>query len=281
VDPAVIRGAEPPSDAALERFVAVVLRCAGHDFRHYARASLQRRVVRLLGRLGLDDLDAVTERLASGDHEILPAVLEALTVQVTDLFRDPPFFAALRADVLPVLATWSSIKVWVAGCSTGEEAWSLAILLDEAGLLDRSLVYATDISEASLKVAAEAVYPAERLARWEQAHRESGGTRPLTDWFTSAYGRLIAPRRLRDRVVVADHSLATDGVFSEVHLVTCRNVLIYFDTALQERALGLFRDALVLGGFLGLGSRESLRGSLVADAFEPVVAPWRIFRRLR
>jgi chemotaxis protein methyltransferase CheR len=250
-----------------------------YDFRGYAAASLRRRLRTALPRLGCTSLSQLQERLIH-DPSTLPRLLDILTVQVSDMFRDPSYFRALREHVVPVLRTYPSIRVWVAGCSTGEEVYALAILLREEGLLERALIYATDINPASLGTAESGVYDIDRVAGFTANHQQSGGRSSLSDHYTAAYGRVAFDRRLRERMVFSDHSLASDSVFAEVHLVSCRNVLIYFTPPLQERAVGLFRDALVRRGFLGLGSRETLRFSAHARAFEEFVAAERIYRRV-
>lgn len=249
-----------------------------YDFRDYAQASLRRRLRAALFRLGCSTLSELQERLLE-EPELFAALLEHLTVQVSEMFRDPGFFRALRAQVVPCLRTWPSLKVWVAGCSSGEEAYSLAILLHEEGLLERTLIYATDINPRCLAQAEAGIYPAERMAGFTVSHRESGARASLSHHYTAAYGRAILDRSLRRHIVFCDHSLATDGVFAEVQLVSCRNVLIYFNRELKDRALALFRDALCRRGFLGLGSKESLIFSAHAHAFEPLVAQSRIYRR--
>ena len=172
---------------------------------------------------------------------------------------------------MPLLRTYPSLKVWVAGCSTGEEAYSLAILLREEGLLERTLIYATDINPQALQKAEAGVYDVDRIAGFTENHRKSGARSSLSDYYTAAYGRAVFDKSLKQHIVFSDHSLATDSVFAEVQLVSCRNVLIYFDRELQDRALGLFRDALCRKGFLGLGAKESLRFSPHADAFAEFV----------
>ena len=195
------------------------------------------------------------------------------------MFRDPEYFLALRREIVPLLATYPSLKVWVAGCSAGEEVYSLAILLHEEGLLERTLIYATDIHPGSLQVAEAGIYPVERIAQFSRNYQRAGGRGSLADYYTSGYDGALFERRFKSSIVFADHSLATDSVFSEVHLVSCRNVLIYFNAALQDRAIALFRDALVRHGFLGLGSHESLQFGAHAAAFEPVVLRERLFRK--
>lgn len=249
-----------------------------YDFRSYSMASLRRRVTAALAALGCETVSALQERILY-EPETFSHLLQYLTVQVSDMFRDPSFFRGFRDKIVPEIATYPSPKVWVAGSSTGEEVYSLAIILAEEGLLSRTLIYATDINPDALDRARDGVYPLERIPTFEKNHRQAGGREPLSKYFTAAYDRAAFDRTLRDRVVFSDHSLATDSVFAEVQVVTCRNVLIYFDKPLQERALGLFRDALCRRGFLGLGSMESLQLSPIGKAFEPFVPEDKWYRR--
>ena len=248
-----------------------------YDFRGYAQASLKRRLGTALQRFGCSTLSQLQHRVLH-EPSTFPALLEFLTVQVSDMFRDPSYFRSLREEVLPILRTYPSLKLWVAGCSAGEEVYSLAILLHEEGLLERSLIYATDINPHALRSAESGVFDIERVAAFSENHSRSGARRSLSHYYTARYGRVIMDKGLRDHMVFSDHSLATDSVFAEVHLVSCRNVLIYFERALQDRSLGLFRDALCHRGFLGLGSKESLRFSAQADAFDGFVEQDRIYR---
>jgi chemotaxis protein methyltransferase CheR len=202
-----------------------------------------------------------------------------LTVPVSEMFRDPGYFRAVRERVVPVLRTYPSLKVWVAGCSTGEEAYSLAILLREEGLLERTIVYATDINPRTLQQAEAGVYDIDRLAGFSENYRRSGGRASLSDYYTARYGRAVLDRSLKRHIVFSDHSLATDSVFAEVQLVSCRNVLIYFKRELQDRAIGLFHEALCRRGFLGIGSKESLLWSAYAKAFDDVAGEDRIFQK--
>lgn len=249
-----------------------------HDFRHYAVASMRRRVRQAMEKLGCPTLSSLQARVLH-EPDVFAQVLPHLTVQVSEMFRDPTFFLALRDEVLPVLSTYPSIKVWVAGCASGEEVWSYAILLAEAGLIERSLIYGTDISAEALGTAQRGVYPAERIAGFSANYREAGGRASLADYYHVAYGHAVFEPAYRRHMVLADHSLATDHVFSEVHLVSCRNVLIYFDRALQDRAVGLFAESLVENGFLALGSHETLRFTAQEKAFVEVVASERVYRR--
>jgi chemotaxis protein methyltransferase CheR len=195
------------------------------------------------------------------------------------MFRDPGFFLALRAQVLPVLATYPSIKIWVAGCSTGEEPYSLAILLREEDLLERAILYATDINHASLDKARAGIFNLDHMQAFTRNYQKAGGTRSFSDYYTAAYGGALFDKSLRDSITFADHSLATDAVFSETQLVSCRNVLIYFNRKLQDRALGLFHESLSHRGFLGLGTKETLDFSAYTSRFETVARVERLYRK--
>ncbi|TFY99568.1 CheR family methyltransferase [Ramlibacter rhizophilus] len=251
----------------------------GHDFRDYSLASLHRRVQHAREQMGLPTISALQDRVLH-DADAFAQVLQYLTVPVSEMFRDPPYFLALRGQVAPVLRTYPSIKVWVAGCSTGEEAYSLAILLREEGLLDRAMVYATDINQSSLERARKGIYPLESMQLFTQNYQRAGGTQSFSRYYTAGYGGAVFDRQLRESITFADHSLATDSVFAETHLVSCRNVLIYFNRKLQDRAIGLFHESLAHRGFLGLGSKETLDFSAWAGHFEPVARRERLFRKL-
>jgi chemotaxis protein methyltransferase CheR len=240
-----------------------------HDFRGYVPASIRRRLDAARNKLGYATLSALQEAILR-DPRIFAALLQSLSVQVSDLFRDPSFYLTLRREVVPVLRTYPSLKIWIAGCSRGEEVYSFAILLREEGLLDRTIIYATDLNAEALHEAEAGVYPGERMPAFTENHRLAGGVGSLSRHYTAGYGAAVFDRALRKQVVFSDHSLATDSVFAEVHLVACRNVLIYFDRSLQERALGLLKGSLVRRGFLGLGAKESLRSSEHAADFREV-----------
>jgi chemotaxis protein methyltransferase CheR len=249
-----------------------------HDFRAYSPASLRRRLTAARQKLGYPTLGAMQQGLLH-DPQVFAALLQFLSVQVSDMFRDPRFYLALRTEIVPILRTYPSLKVWVAGCSAGEEVYSFAILLREEGLLDRTMIYATDINPEALRKAEAGIYPQERVPAFTENHRLAGGKGSLSGHYTANYGAAVFDRTLVKQVVFADHSLATDSVFAEVHLVSCRNVLIYFDHALQERAVGLMKDSLVRRGFLGLGAKESLHGSVHAPEMREVVPGERWYQR--
>jgi len=248
------------------------------DFRGYAMSSLRRRLRQAMDRFGADSLSVLQGRVLHDAHA-MSILLDYLTIQVSEMFRDPTHFLALRRDVLPILATYPSLKIWIAGCSTGEEIYSMAITLEEEGLLDRAIIYATDVNDEALRKAEAGVYAIDRVAGFSESHAAAGGKGSLSDWYTAAYNGVVFDRRLRRNVVFSDHSLATDGDFSETHLVLCRNVLIYFDRELQDRALALFEQSLVPRGFLALGSKENLRVSSHAAAFETFDMHERIYRK--
>lgn len=250
-----------------------------YDFRHYAKASLKRRVRHACEQFSCGSVGMLQDRLLH-DSAMFSKLLQFLTIQVSDMFRDPNFFRTLRNEVAPILRTYPSIKVWVAGCSTGEEVYSIAILLRETGMLDRSMLYATDINDESLGKAEAGVYGVDRVAQFSINYHAAGGTKSLSDYYTAAYGRAVFDKSLRSNVVFADHSLATDGVFTETHLITCRNVLIYFNRPLQDRALGLFADSLERNCFLGLGAKETLTFSSCAAQFREFNSAERIYRKV-
>jgi chemotaxis protein methyltransferase CheR len=250
-----------------------------YDFRGYARSSLRRRLRVAMDKFGCNTLSQLQHRLLH-ETSLLPELMDILTVQVSEMFRDPAYYRALRERVVPLLRTYPSLKVWVAGCSTGEEVYSLAILLKEEGLLERALIYATDINTAALEKAQAGIYDVDRISRFSENHRQSGGHGSLSAHYTAAYGKAAFDRSLKAHVTFADHSLSTDSAFSEVQLISCRNVLIYFDRTLQDRAVGLFRDSLCYKGFLGMGASESLRFSEHANSFVEVYRDDRIYQKV-
>lgn len=268
----------PVADIEIRLLVEAVYLRYGHDFRDYAFASLKRRVLQAQQRMGLASISALQEQVLH-DADRFAQLLQYLTVPVSEMFRDPSYFLGLRRHVVPVLRTYPSLKVWVAGCSTGEEPYSLAILLQEEGLLDRTILYATDINHASLEKARQGIFALDHMQAFTRNYQRAGGSRSFSDYYTAAYGGALFDKSLRDSITFADHSLATDAVFAETQLVSCRNVLIYFNRALQDRALGLFHESLTRRGFLGLGSKETLDFSAYADRFTPVSRPDRIYRK--
>ncbi len=267
------------NDVELKLLVEAIYHAYHYDFRRYARASLRRRLHAAMVRFDCQTLSQLQGRLLH-ESDVFAELLEYLTVQVSDMFRDPAYFLALRRHVVPVLRTYPSFKIWIAGCSTGEEVYSLAILLREEGLLARALVYATDINPASLDKARQGIFPLERMRHYTANYHKAGGLASFSDYYTAAYNGALFDRSLCAGVTFADHSLSTDSVFSETQFISCRNVMIYFNRKLQDRALGLFHESLSHRGFLGLGSKETLDFSACARDFEPVSRPDRIYRKL-
>ncbi|WP_165223408.1 CheR family methyltransferase [Aquisphaera insulae] len=269
---------EKTEDIEIRLLLEAILRAYHYDFRGYSMASMKRRLVQAREHFGVPTFSRLQE-LVLHDAATLPRLISFLTVQVSDFFRDPDYFRAIRESVVPHLRTYPSLKVWVAGCSAGEELYSLAILFREEGLEERTLFYGTDISPEALARAEAGVYAMDRIPTFTRNHRASGGKSSLSDYYTAAYGSAVFDRSLRRRAVFSDHSLVTDAVFAEVQLVSCRNVMIYFDRGLQDRAVGLFKDSLARKGFLGLGAKESLRFSSHADAFADFVREERIYQK--
>ncbi len=250
----------------------------GYDFRNYAKASVKRRIQQRLSLSRLADISAIQHKILY-DKPFFETLLLDLSINVTEMYRDPSFYQALREKVIPILKTYPFIKVWHAGCSTGEEVYSMAIFLQEEGLLDKSLIYATDINEVVLKKAKEGIYPIDRIKEYTINYQKSGGRESFANYYTAKYEAAIMNKSLKKNMVFSQHNLATDSEFGEMHLIMCRNVLIYFDDDLENRVFGLFYDSLVRQGFLCLGSKESLRFSNYANRFTEFVPKEKIYRK--
>lgn len=262
----------------IELLIQALLLKYNYDFSNYSRASLERRIRHALVRLGVATVSQLQDRVLR-DAIKFRELLGYLTVPTTELFRDPEYFVAIRDQVIPYLETYPSIKIWVAGCSTGEEVYSFAILLHEAGLLNRSLIYATDINQNSLETARRGIYELPVIQNATANYQKFGGLHSFSDYFKASYGAARFDPDLAKRVVFSDHSLATDSVFAEVNLVSCRNVLIYFNRTLQDRAIGLFRDSLTRQGYLGIGTKESLHFSKYINDFTEIAKKERLFQK--
>jgi chemotaxis protein methyltransferase CheR len=269
---------EKIEDIEIRLLLEVLFQKYDYDFRNYAMASVKRRLKQARDQMGYRSFSALQDSLLH-DPATLQRLLGYLTVQVSEMFRDPSYFRSIREKVVPHLRTYPSLKIWVAGCSTGEELYSFLILFREEGLEDRTLFYATDINDDALKHAEAGIYGLDRIQLFTENHQKSGGKSSLSDYYTAAYGGASFSKILRQRVVFSDHSLVTDAVFGEMHLVSCRNVLIYFNHMLQNRAVRLFRDSLARRGFLGLGAKESIRFSAHADAFSDFVREDKIYQK--
>src|SRR6267378_1452134 len=256
-----------------------VYRTCGVDFRDYARASLRRRIQ---NRLILEKVDTITRLLDKilHDESCMDRFVLGLSVNVSAMFRDPGFFRVLREQVLPLLRTSPYIRIWQAGCSMGEEIYSLAILLAEEGLLDRCRIYATDINERALERAREGIYPLELMQKYTQNYIQAGGTRSFSEYYTAAYDNAIFSPALHEPVVFAKHNLVTDGPFNEFNLILCRNVMIYFNRRLQDRVHRVLYDSLGRFGVLGLGSKETLSLTPLENRYTELDAPHRLYRRV-
>jgi chemotaxis protein methyltransferase CheR len=264
----------------LDCLLEAVFRRYGFDFREYAPASLRRRVKRRLQLEGLETISALQERLLR-DCDVMQQLLLDLSINVTAMFRDPSFYATLRGKVVPLLKTYPFTRIWVAGCSTGEEVYSLAILLDEEGLYERARIYATDINEEVVDRARQGVFPLGKMQDYTRNYIAAGGKRAFADYYTSAYDGAAFDRSLLRNVVFAQHNLAMDRGFNEFHMIVCRNVMIYFERSLQERVLELFDESLTRLGILALGAKESLRMSERAAKYEELDAVERIYRKVK
>ncbi len=251
----------------------------GYDFKNYAKASIRRRVQRMLSGSGLETVSHMTHKILY-DKAFFDTLLPALTVNVTEMFRDPSFFKALRETVVPQLESHPFIKVWNAGCSTGEEVYSTAILMKEEGLDKRTRIYATDANESVLAEAREGVFHIDRMKEYTRNYSKAGGLASFSDYYTARYDLAIMHKNLKENIVFSHHNLVTDGVFGEMDLIVCRNVLIYFNTDLQERVFELFYQSLAPGGFLCLGSKETVRFSKYSDHFEHLVPKEKIYKKI-
>lgn len=266
------------NDLELRLLLEALFQKYHYDFRGYSMASIKRRLSQAKDHFECRSFSLLQDRILH-HPELLPELLGFLTVQVSEMFRDPSYFLALREKVVPHLRTYPSLKIWIAGCSSGEELYSFVILFREEGLEDRTLFYATDINPDALRKAESGVYGLDRIQLFTENHRRSGGKSSLSDYYTAAYGGASFDKSLRQRVVFSDHSLVTDAVFAEMQLISCRNVLIYFDRDLQDRAIGLFGDSLSRKGFLGLGAKESMRFSAHANSFHEFARDERIYQK--
>ena len=263
----------------LELLLDAIYATYHYDFRAYAEASLHRRMQNALVHFRCATVSRLQERVLR-EPAMFRELLRFLTVQVSDMFRDPIYFRAIRETVVPYLRTYASLKLWVAGCATGEEAYSLAILLHEEGLLERSLIYATDINPESLRTATDGVYDTSRFGKFSESYLQAGGRASLSDYYVAGFGNVVMGRSLKKHIVFSDHSLSTDSAFAECQLVSCRNVMIYFERELQERALEVLTTSLCRKGFLGLGVKETLRFTTKAPLFSECAPEARIYQLL-
>jgi chemotaxis protein methyltransferase CheR len=275
---------QPPARDDLEEIELSLLlegvyRRYGFDFREYAAASLRRRVWRRVYAEGLTSISALQDRLLH-DPVSMERLLLDLSINVTAMFRDPSFYVAFREKVVPALRTYPFTRIWVAGCSTGEEVYSLAILLQEENLYDRARIYATDINEAVLDRARSGVFPIDKMRDYTQNYIKAGGTRAFSEYYLAKYDGAQFQRSLIENVVFAQHNLVSDRSFNEFNVIICRNVMIYFDRTLQDRVHRLFYDSLMTFGVLGLGHKESIRFSPHEESFEELDRSEKLYRKV-
>ncbi len=272
---------EPDSVEALELelLLEAVFRCHGYDFREYARTSIRRRVGNIMRAEGVATLSALQDRVLH-DTTAWERFLQGVSVNVSAMFRDPGFFLAFRQRAVPLLRTYPFIRIWQAGCSLGEEAYSLAILLLEEGLYERSLIYATDFNDDTLRQAREGIYPADLMQKYTQNYIQAGGRRSFSEYYTARYDFALLRPSLQQNILFSQHNLVSDGPFNEFNVVLCRNVMIYFTRPLQERTHTLLHNSLSMFGILGLGARETLRLLPHERFYEPLVAQEKLYRRI-
>ena len=287
LDPALVTLPTTPLayDPVLERteielLLEGVYRHYGFDFRSYAYASIRRRLWKRIEAEGLATVTALADRVLH-DATMMDRLLMDLSINVTAMFRDPSFYNAFRTQVVPILKTYPFFRIWHAGCSTGEEVYSMAILLEEEGIYDRARIYATDINEVVLQKAKSGIFLLERMQEYTENYLKAGGRRAFSEYYTAKYDGALFKPSLIQNVVFSQHNLVTDRSFAEVNVILCRNVLIYFDRSLQQRVHGLFYDSLSTFGILALGSKESLRLSKYEDCYEAVNPREKIYKKIR
>jgi chemotaxis protein methyltransferase CheR len=267
------------SDDEVEIILHDMFDIYGYDFTNYSRASIKRRINALIANGGFLNFAEFRFKLRN-DLIFFNHFIEHVTVNVTEMFRDASFYKALRQQVLPLLATWPAIRIWHAGCSTGEEVYSMAILLQEANLLERSLLYATDINPAVVEKVRAGVFPINQMKQYEENYISSGGKKDFTSYFVPQFDGVKFHEFLGKKMVLATHNLVSDGSFNEFQLILCRNVLIYFDKSLQARSLKLFYDSLETLGYLCLGSKETLTSTALSKKFKQVDPKEKIWRKI-
>lgn len=263
----------------IELLLEGVFRHYGFDFRSYAYSSVRRRLWKRVEAEGLPNMTALAERVLH-DSSVMEKLLMDLSINVTAMFRDPTFYLAFREKVIPALRTYPFIRLWHAGCSTGEEVYSMAVLLKEEGLYDRCRIYATDINEVVLQQAKSRIFPLDRMQEYTDNYIRAGGQRSFSEYYTANYGGALFDQDLLRNVVFSQHNLVSDRSFAEFNVILCRNVLIYFDKSLQNRVQGLFYESLVHFGILALGNRETMKFSDYDKYFELLSVPEKIYRKI-
>lgn len=266
------------SDLEIKLLLEAIYQKYHYDFRQYSEAHIRRRVMNRMIMSGLQDVSQMQSKVLS-DESFASKLLQDLSITVTEMFRDPGFYKSLRENVVPILKTYPFIKVWHAGCATGEEAYSMAIILLEEGLYNRTTIYATDFNQQALNKAKDGIFSTAMMKEYTTNYQLSGGKESFSNYYTSSYDNVIMDQSLKKNIVWANHNLVTDSVFAEVNLVLCRNVLIYFDKDLQNKVQTLFYNSLINGGILCLGSKESLRFTDLYANYSDLDTKQRIFKK--
>ena len=266
------------SDLEISLLLEAIYRKYGYDFREYSQAHIRRRITNRMSVSGFEDVSQMQSKVLN-DETFASELLQDLSITVTEMFRDPVFYRSLRENVIPVLKTYPFIKIWHAGCATGEEAYSMAILLQEEGLYDRTTIYATDFNQMALNRAKDGIFSNKMIKEYTSNYQLAGGKESFSSYYTSNYDNVIMNQSLKKNIVWANHNLVTDSVFAEVNLILCRNVLIYFDKNLQNKVQTLFYNSLINGGVLCLGSKESLRFSDIYEQYIELDTKQRIFKK--
>ncbi len=266
------------SESEIPVLLYAIFQKYGYDFRQYSEAHIKRRITNRMMMAGLNHVHEL-QHLVLSDETFAFKLLQDLSITVTEMFRDPGFYKSLRENVIPILKTYPFIKIWHAGCATGEEAYSMSILLKEEGLYDRTTIYATDFNQRALSQAKEGIFSNRMMKEYETNYKLSGGKELFSNYYTSDNDNVIMNQSLKKNIVWANHNLVTDSVFAEVHLILCRNVLIYFDKNLQNKVQKLFFDSLITGGILCLGSKEGLRFSEFHNEYGELDTKHRIFKK--
>jgi len=262
----------------LELLLQAIYLKYGYDFRDYSRAHIKRRVIHYLASNDLPNISTL-QHLILTERKYFEELMQELSINVTEMFRNPGFYKSIRENVVGILSTYPYLKIWHAGCSTGEEVYSLAILLQEEGLYDRTRIYATDFNPRVIRSAREATFPIKHIKEYTANYQKSGGQTSFSDYYRATDNSVIFDKSLTRNMVFAEHNLVTDRVFAEVNMVISRNVLIYFNRKLQNRVLNLFNESLVIGGFLGLGSKETISFSDIADKYKVIDAKEKIYKK--
>lgn len=265
-------------DVEVDLLIEGIYQHYGYDFRNYSRAHMKRRILHKIGKEGIDSISILQHKVLH-DMDYFKTLLPEFSINVTEMFRDPDFFSYLRKEIMPYLASFPRLKIWHAGCSSGEEVYSMAILLKEVGLYDRTTIYATDFNDNILNVAREGIYPISDIKDYTKNYITASGTEAFSDYYMAKYDSVIMDKTLKENISFLNHNLVTDRVFAEVDLIICRNVMIYFDRKLQDHVLTLFDDSLRKGGILCLGTKESIDFSSIHPKYKQLDPAQKVYKK--